>query len=88
MYTVQFTKEAKLFLKKQGSKTTMRLVDKINELAKDPYAPNNNVTKLAGREGYRLRVGDIRVLYEIHDRVLIINVFKIGFRSSIYKEHQ
>jgi mRNA interferase RelE/StbE len=45
---------------------------KIAVLAADPYAPNNNVTKLQGREGYRLRVGDWRVLYELEDAQLVI----------------
>lgn len=48
---------------------------KIAALAADPYAPNNNATKLQGREGYRLRVGDWRVLYELeNDRVIIMDV--------------
>jgi mRNA interferase RelE/StbE len=45
---------------------------KIVALAADPYASNNNAIKLQGREGYRLRVGDWRVLYELNDRRLIV----------------
>jgi ketopantoate reductase len=33
----------------------------------NPYAPNNNLTRLQGREGYRLRIGQWRVIYELHD---------------------
>lgn len=48
---------------------------KIAMLADDPYSPNNNATKLQGREGYRLRVGDWRVLYDLlQDRIVILDV--------------
>jgi mRNA interferase RelE/StbE len=45
---------------------------KIVALADDPHAPNNNATRLQGREGYRLRVGDWRVLYELNNGRLIV----------------
>jgi mRNA interferase RelE/StbE len=43
-----------------------RIVEKIKEVAADPYARHNNVTRLQGRNGYRLRIGDWRVIYELH----------------------
>ena len=43
------------------------IVAKIKEVAVNPYAPNNNLTKLQGRAAYRLRVGNWRVIYELHD---------------------
>jgi mRNA interferase RelE/StbE len=45
---------------------------KITVLAADPYSPNNNATKLQGRAGYRLRVGDWRVLYELESQRLVV----------------
>ena len=44
----------------------MLIRDKLRKPAIVPYAPNRNVKKLQGREGYRLRVGNRRVIYEIH----------------------
>jgi mRNA interferase RelE/StbE len=84
VYSVRFTKDALRFLEKQNQKTTNRILEKIKDLAKDPYASNNNVKRLTGRDGYRLRVGDIRILYDIKDTVLIIVVLEIGFRGSFY----
>lgn len=61
------------------------IVRKINQLAENPYAPNNNVTRLTGEPGYRFRVGDWRVLYEIHDDNLVIEIIKIGPRGGVYR---
>jgi mRNA interferase RelE/StbE len=61
-----------------------RIVAKINEVAADPYAPNNNLTKLQGRDGYRLRVGDWCVIYELHDERLVMLVLEVGPRGGVY----
>ncbi len=54
-------------------------------VAQHPYAPNNNVTKLQGRDGYRLRVGDWRVSYDLNDDQLIVIILEIGPCGSIYQ---
>jgi mRNA interferase RelE/StbE len=56
-------------------------VKKIKDIAADPYAKHNNVTKLQGREGYRLRIGDWRVIYD--DR-LELWALEVGARGGIY----
>jgi mRNA interferase RelE/StbE len=61
-----------------------RIVAKIKEVAADPYATHNNVTKLQGRDGYRLRVGDWRVIYDLHDDRLELWVLQVGVRGGIY----
>jgi mRNA interferase RelE/StbE len=60
-----------------------RIVTKIREIAVDPYAPNNNLTKLQGRNGYRLRVG-WRVIYELQDDRLVMLVLEVGPRGGRY----
>jgi mRNA interferase RelE/StbE len=44
-----------------------------------------DVKKLKGRDAWRIRVGDYRVIYEIHDRVLQIIVITVGHRCEIYR---
>ena len=44
-----------------------------------------DVKKLKGRDAWRIRVGDYRVIYEIHDRALQIIVIAIGHRREIYR---
>jgi mRNA interferase RelE/StbE len=59
--------------------------EKLETIAADPYADHQNAKKLQGREGYRLRVGDWRVVYQIQNEQLIIVVLKIASRGEIYK---
>ena len=44
-----------------------------------------DVKKLKGRAAWRIRVGDYRVIYEIHDRILQIIVITVGHRREIYR---
>jgi mRNA interferase RelE/StbE len=62
-----------------------RVRAKIVALARDPRAPNNNVKKLTGVPGYRLRVGDWRVIYTLRQEVLTVVVVRIGHRSEVYE---
>jgi len=41
--------------------------------------------KLSGREEYRLRVGDYRVLYTIDDKGCVVTVFAVGHRREVYR---
>lgn len=65
--------------------TALQIRDNLRQLALDPHAPNNNVAKLQGRDGYRMRVDDWRVIYEIHDDRLVVMVLDVGSRGGIYK---
>jgi mRNA interferase RelE/StbE len=55
----------------------------LEELAGDPRPPG--IKKLKGREGWRLRIGDYRVIYEIDDTQKIIIVLHVGHRRDIYR---
>lgn len=54
-------------------------------LAVDPFTPNNNVRKLTNHPGYRLRVGDWRVVYLVHEQDLLIAVVRIAPRGEVYQ---
>jgi mRNA interferase RelE/StbE len=51
----------------------------------DPYLPSHNVKKLVNRKGYRLRVGDWRVIFDINDGQLMIFVMELDTRGGVYK---
>ena len=59
-----------------------RIIKAINELANNPR-PIGYI-KLTGRPGYRIRIGDYRVIYKIEDKILSVFVVDIGDRKDIY----
>lgn len=56
--------------------------DSIGVTWAEPYARHKTVTKLQARDGYRLRIGDWRVIYELHR--LELWVLEVGARGGIY----
>jgi mRNA interferase RelE/StbE len=84
MYRILFTKQADKSLHKMPRNMAQLVREKLEQLAEDPFARNPNVTRLQGRPGYRLRVGDWRVIYEIEDDRLIILVLRIAPRGGVY----
>lgn len=54
----------------------------ILQLALNPRP--SGYLKLKNREGYRIRIGEYRVIYEINDRILAVYILKAGHRKSIY----
>ena len=84
-YKVEISKGASKQLKKLSSSLQERIRMKIDALATEPRP--NEVKKLKNREyGYRIRVGDYRILYDIFDDILLVTVVEIGHRSKVYKD--
>ena len=75
--TINYSKQAIKFLKKQDKPTRERIVNAINLL------PEGDVKKLQGQSGYRLRVGDFRILFDKNGNILFIE--KIDNRGQVYK---
>ncbi|MBE2223052.1 MAG: type II toxin-antitoxin system RelE/ParE family toxin [Anaerolineae bacterium] len=85
MYKILFTKQANKSLRKMPRNVSDLMRQKLDLIATDPYGQHNNVTKLQNRPGYRVRVGDWRIIYEIQDGQLVILVLKIAPRGEIYR---
>ena len=81
-YTVSLSKKATKQLDKLSDKIAEPIFKAIGDLANDPRP--SGCKKLKGREGYRVRIGDYRVIYEIFDHVLLIDVVNLGHRKDIY----
>jgi mRNA interferase RelE/StbE len=85
VYKIIFAKQAVKSLQKMPHKTAVLIWERLTQIAGDPFATHPNVTKLQGRPGYRLRVGDWRVIYEIKNDELVILVLKIATRGEVYR---
>lgn len=83
-YHIEFTPAAARALRKLPSDVQRRIAKAIDALSADPRHPG--VKPLAGgRDEYRARVGDYRVLYEIRDAVLVVVVVYVGHRREVYR---
>ncbi len=85
MYKIIFAKEAQKALLRLPKNTAVLVRQKLEQLAIDPYAQITNAKKLQNRSGYRLRIGDWRVIYEIQNDELIVLVLKIAQRKEVYR---
>lgn len=84
-YKVTFKKSVARDFRSIPKQDVQRILKRIDELAIDPRAIG--CIKLSGQEYYRARVGLYRIVYEIRDVNLLIQVIKIGRRSSVYKNN-
>lgn len=84
MFKIEYSRDAVKALKVLPRNVQLGIVSKIEQLAANPFAMPQ-VKKLIGREGYRLRVGDWRIIYEIQGDKLVIYVLAIAPRGGVYK---
>lgn len=83
-YTVEFKPSAARALAKLPRNIQRRITTKVDALPFHPRPPG--VETLKGKEGLlRIRVGDYQIIYQVHDKVLLILVVRIGHRREIYK---
>lgn len=85
MYAIEYTKQARKAIGGMPRNLQMQIIEKIERLATEPHGHHANAKKLQGRDGYRLRIGDWRVIYTIEHDVLVVRVIDIGPRGGIYQ---
>ena len=82
-YKISILRKAQKQLAKIPASDYKKVKQAILDLAKDPRPPGSK--KLKGRQGWRIRQGDFRVIYEIQDDQLIVIVLDVGNRKDIYR---
>ena len=83
MYSIDFSKNAQKKLDRLSDAIANPILTAIGSLSSNPRP--HGYRKLKGRKGYRIRVGDYRVIYEIIDDILLIDVIDLGHRREIYE---
>jgi mRNA interferase RelE/StbE len=85
VYTIEFRPAVLKSLKKFPKRDLVRIKKKVEELATN--LPDPNTTKMKGNNTFhKIRSGNYRIIYEIHNDRLVILVVKIGHRKDVYKK--
>ena len=82
-YHVTLKKQAIKALGKINEPYYSNIKQAIYSLADNPRP--TGYKKLKGRDGYRIRVADYRIIYDIFDDVLFVDVIDLGHRKDIYE---
>ena len=81
-YRIELRPAAARALRKLDPQVRHRVQGAIALLAQDPRPPGAQA--LQGRPGLRVRVGQYRIIYTVHDDVLLVVVVRLGHRSHVY----
>lgn len=82
-YSLLFKKSVAKDLRATPKQDIRRILKRIEALSDDPRPPR--CEKLSGRDLYRIRQGDYRIVYEIQDDVLAVIVVRVSHRSEAYR---
>ncbi len=82
-YQVNVPYKFSKFLSKLTSRDYQRVKQALIKLQTKPRAPN--ARKLTNRDGWRIRVGKLRIIYEIDDKAKVVDVLDIDYRKNIYR---
>jgi len=82
-YTVNFSKQALKELENINDPFYTNIKDAIANLTTNPRPMGYK--KLKGRDGYRIRTGNYRIIYNIFDTELIIDIIALGHRKDVYE---
>lgn len=83
-YAVTIQRAASKALGRIEQRQRARLEDTITALGDEPRP--HGCRKLSGAQGWRVRVGDYRIVYVIDDGVRVVDVRHVGHRRDIYRE--
>jgi mRNA interferase RelE/StbE len=81
-YAIDIKASARKELRKLDGPVRKRIVEAVANLADNPRP--DGCKKLTARDGYRIRVGDYRVVYTVDDGQITVVVVKVGARGDVY----
>lgn len=84
MYKIELYNNFEKDIKKLPQNEVLKILKKIKDLSNDPRP--HGCKRLLGNlsDLYRIRIGNYRIIYEIHDSILLILIVKVGNRADIY----
>jgi mRNA interferase RelE/StbE len=84
-YKVTFKKSVAKDLRAIPNLDVKRILLRIKTLAENPRS--EGCVKLSSQERYRVRQGHYRIIYEIQEYLLVVQIVKVGHRSTVYEGH-
>jgi mRNA interferase RelE/StbE len=82
-YEIRLHPEAARAFRRLQNPLRARIAAAVDALANDPRPAGT--TKLAGRDDYRIRVGDYRVVYAVDDDEHLVLIARIAHRREVYR---
>lgn len=83
-YSIQWKRSAEKELRRLPKEVIPRIVQAVENLSRNPYPPG--VRKLVGSEHtYRVREGDYRIVYDVRETVLTIEIIRVRHRKDVYE---
>jgi mRNA interferase RelE/StbE len=83
LFSIELSHSARKALKRLSRKDQELVFAVLETLKENPTPPKS--LKLRGRDGYRIRVGELRVIYTFEKGRLIILILDIGHRREVYR---
>jgi mRNA interferase RelE/StbE len=83
LFEIELTSKARKSIKGLQAKDQIKVATALELLRENPLPPK--ALKLRGREGYRIRIGKLRVIYSFSRGKLIILVIDVDYRREIYR---
>lgn len=83
MYKLRIEKSVQKALEKIDEPYYSKIKTAILSLADNPRP--QGYKKLKGRDGFRIRVANYRIIYDIFDNILSVDVIELGHRKDIYE---
>ena len=85
MYELTFKRQAIKTLRKMPAREALRIRRDLDELAVSHDRRDLDVSPLRGRPGFRMRVGEMRIIFERDDEARVIDVLRIAPRGQAYR---
>lgn len=82
-FAVRLSRQSRRYIERADADTRRRLLDVLEEMTANPYA--GDIRPLRGRPGqWRRRVGDLRIIYRVHDKHYTVDIALIRPRGDAY----
>jgi len=83
VYRIDLSRRAEKDLERLPSRGAARVIAVLRHLAEEARPPGAD--KLVAVEGYRVRVGEYRIIYDVDDAAHVVTVYRVRHRREVYR---